>query len=139
MSIYCFINNSMTVLSSTDLKNIYNLEEFKYYITKELKLNNVYLICYHNFSTLNLINVLKTNDKINKNYVVTTNNDVNVINFLNLNTLYNTMYEIPKLMTIYDFKKNFTDNNIEIFNNNQKINVNDTFIQGNKYFYKFAS
>jgi hypothetical protein len=139
MSIYCYINNSMTVLSSTDLENIYDLEEFKSYITKELKLNNVYLICYHNFSTLNLINILKTNDKINKNYVVTTKNDINVINFLNLNTLYNTMYEIPKLMTIYEFKKNFTDNNIQIFNNNQQINVNDTFIQGNKYYYKFIS
>ena len=137
MSIYCYINNSVTVLSSSNLENINTIDEFKLYIVKELKLDNIYLNCYHNFSTINLINLLKTNDKINKNYVVTTNYDTNTIGFVSLNTLCNKIYEIPKLMTSDEFKKNFTDDNIQIFNLNKEMKQDDTFNPNNKYYYKF--
>jgi len=137
MSIYCYINDSLTILSSTNLKNINNLDEFQSYITRELNLTEKNINCYYNFSTINLINMLEINEKITKNYLVTTNNDTNIINFLNLNTLCNKIYEIPKLMTIGQFKKLFSENNIQI-SNIKRINNNDddVFDPNIKYFYK---
>ncbi len=138
MSIYCYINDSLTVLSSRNLDEVYNIDDFKSYIARKLNLDNIYLLCYHNFSTLNLINILASDDKIYKNYLVTTNNDINSIRFLNLNTLCNTNYDIPKLMTVDEFKKNFTDNNIEIFCKASHLKSNEYFILGNTYYYKFV-
>lgn len=136
MSIYCYINNSLTLLPSSNLENIHTLDEFKIYILKTLDINNIYLYCYYNFSSIQLIDLLKTKSKIYYNYLVTTESDLNCITFTNLNTLYNNAYNIPKLMTVNEFTKNFYCKSIEIFCKNGKLKPEDTFISGCKYFYK---
>jgi hypothetical protein len=142
MSIYCYINGSLKILSSINLEKVNTIDEFRLYIITEFDLDNTHLICYHNFSTLQLINILESNDKVHKNYLVTTNNDINTIRFFNLNTLYNTNYDIPKMMTIDEFKKNFIDNNknnIEIYCKAIQLKSDEHFIPENTYYYKFVS
>jgi hypothetical protein len=136
MSIYCYINNSLTILPSSNLVNIHTLDEFKIYIMDRLDINNIYLYCYHNFSSIQLIDLLKTESKINYNYLVTTEEDSNCITFTNLNTLYNIVYNIPKLMKVDEFIKNFYCKSIEIICKNGKLKSDDTFVSGYKYFYK---
>jgi hypothetical protein len=83
-----------------------------------------------------LINLLNSNEKVNKNYMVTTDDNTNSIKFINLNNLNNMIYLIPKLMTLDEFKKNFSYDNIEIFVNDKKMNDNEFFIKGNIYLFK---
>ncbi len=68
--------------------------------------------------------------------MVTTDDNTNSIKFINLNNLNNMIYLIPKLMTLDEFKKNFSYDNIEIFVNDKKMNDNEFFIKGNIYLFK---
>jgi hypothetical protein len=140
MSIYCYVDNKLIKIPSVDIENINSLDKFKSFIKEKLNMNDIYIDCHHNFSTLSLINFLNSNEKVKKNYIVTTSDNTNDISFLNLNTLCNIIYQVPKLMTLDEFKKNFCDddNNIEIYIKNKKMNDNEKFIENNKYFYKIT-
>ena len=140
MSIYCYVDNKLIKIPSVDIENINSLDKFKSFIKEKLNMNDIYIDCHHNFSTLSLINFLNSNEKVKKNYIVTTSDNTNDISFLNLNTLCNIIYQVPKLMTLDEFKKNFCDddNDIEIYIKNKKMNDNEKFIENNKYFYKIT-
>jgi len=136
MSIYCYINNNLEKIPSKDIENISSLDHFKIFIQEKFNIKNTFINCNHNFSTTSLVNLLNSNEKVNENYMVTTDNDTNPVKFIILNNLNNMTYLIPKLMTLDEFKKNIYYDNIEIFVNNKKMNDDEFFIEGNTYLFK---
>jgi hypothetical protein len=142
MSIYCYIQNTFNILPSEILKDITTLEEFENYIKTTLRFENISLHCYYNYSTINLIDILQREEKINKNYLVTTEKDSNIIGLTSLQTLYKNYYMIPRLMTKDIFNKIFVredDLILHIFNKNQILQSNDTFNDNLSYFYKIIN
>jgi hypothetical protein len=139
MSIYCYINEQFNILSSKNLININSVEEFEKYIKQQLNLDtNINLYCYYCYSTLQLEYILKLDNKITNNYLVTTEKDSNFINFLNLSTLYNSCYMVPKKITFNIFSKIFYNNNEKmiIYNKNISLEKLDTFNSNTLYYYK---
>ena len=142
MSIYCYIQNIFSILPSEILKDITTLEEFENYIKTTLCFENISLHCYYNYSTINLIDILQREEKINKNYLVTTEKDSNIIGLTSLQTLYKNYYMIPRLMTKDIFNKIFAQEDdliLHIFNKNQILQSNDTFNDNLSYFYKIIN
>jgi hypothetical protein len=69
MSIYCYINNNLEKIPSKDIENISSLDHLKIFIQEKFNIKNTFINCNHNFSTISLVNLLNSNEKVNKSNI----------------------------------------------------------------------
>lgn len=136
MSIYCYVNNDFKCFPSTEISNVTNLTEFNDYIKSKLSIN-CDLIIYNHFlnSEKGMIKILTKESKVNNNYLVTTENDSNLINFINKKNFQNKFYFVPIKMNVGLFKKLLSDDNIIIHNGNKFIEDDAFFNEDTRYVY----
>jgi len=135
MSIHVYINDKYYQLLSTNLLNITSVNEFKDFIKKTYNTEKeITITCYS--SEVIVMNILKTPEKINYNYLVVSNSKVNSIKFYNLSSLVENYNNIPANMTIEIFRNVFSSNKIIINNINKDLVDSDYFDTNQMYYYK---
>jgi hypothetical protein len=104
MSLFIYVNNNYSEISSLEIKDITDYEELLNFIKNKINTKKK-IDVYTNLSILDTITIIKNETKINNNFLVFSDSDSELVPMTNIKSLNNDYLKMPIKLTYCIFKK----------------------------------